>query len=134
MTDQNHTERVILYADDDADDRMLLSSTFQTVAPNVKFEMVPDGFKALDFLEQRKEKLPCLVILDLNMPGMSGKEVLQRLKATTEFNAMPIVVFTTSANPADKAECARYGVDMITKPVDIDELTRTAHELLSYCN
>lgn len=133
VTKQNPSQRVVLYADDDADDRLLLSSTFQTVAPDVKFETVPNGFKALDYLEERKEKLPCLLILDLNMPGMSGKEVMHRVKSVSEFESLPIVVFTTSSNPADKAECARYGVDMITKPIDLKELNHTASKLLSYC-
>ena len=124
---------VVLYADDDADDRMLLSTTFHALAPDIKFETVPNGIKALDFLAESKERLPCLLILDLNMPGMSGKEVLHHVKSSTEFQLLPIVVFTTSASPADKSECAYYGVDMITKPTDVNELNYTASILLTYC-
>lgn len=133
MTERKQPERIVLYADDDADDRMLLSSTFQSVAPEVMLETVSDGYKALDFLANRKQQLPCLLILDLNMPGISGKEVMQRVKASSDFKSLPIVVFTTSANPADKADCARYGVDMITKPINLNELNLTANKLLSYC-
>ena len=129
----SRSERVVLYADDDADDRMLLSQTFQIVAPDVVLEEVPDGHHVLAFLAARKQELPCLVILDLNMPGLNGKEVLRRLKSDDDFQSLPIVVFTTSANPADKDECARLGVDMVTKPIDLDDFERTASYLLTYC-
>lgn len=129
----NSNERIVLYADDDADDRMLLSHTFQSVAPDVVLEEVPDGNEVINFLETRKQKLPCLVILDLNMPGMNGKEVLRRLKANDRYQSLPIVVFSTSSNPADREECAQYGVDMVTKPIDLGDFERTANYLLSYC-
>ena len=129
----NSSERIVLYADDDADDRMLLSQTFQIVAPDVVLEEVPDGSQVLNFLKARKQELPCLVILDLNMPGMNGKEVMRLLKSDDDYQSLSIVVFTTSANPADRDECARYGVDMITKPIDLNDFERTANHLLTYC-
>jgi CheY-like chemotaxis protein len=134
MSSEVKSERVVLYADDDPDDRMLLSDTFHSVAPDVEFKAVPDGFKVFDFLQNPNERKPCLLILDLNMPGISGREVMQRLKADTEFRSLPIVVFTTSSNPADRNECARYGVDMLTKPMDLREFEHAANALLNYCH
>ena len=129
----NSSERVVLYADDDADDRMLLSQTFQIVAPDVVFDEVADGHQVFNYLEARKENLPCLLILDLNMPGLNGKEIVRRLKLDDDYQNLPVVVFTTSANPADRDECAGYGVDLVTKPIDLGDFERTASHLLSYC-
>ncbi len=122
----------ILYVDDDADDRMLLSEALQEAAPHVKIETVENGVKALDFLK-KSSKPPCLVIVDLNMPGMSGREVIKQLKNDKQLAELSVVVFTTSANPEDQKECARYGVDMITKPMSFADLEHSAIRLLTYC-
>jgi CheY-like chemotaxis protein len=132
MTAEKESKRLVLYADDDADDRMLLSDTFQQVAPDYILETVPDGTAAMDYLKSNTRQ-PCLLILDLNMPGMNGWEVMKKLKTDQNFQSLPIVVFTTSSNPADKQECARYGIEMITKPINTVDFEQTANRLLSYC-
>lgn len=125
--------KLVLYADDDADDRMLLSDTFQTVAPHINFETVADGYEVLSFLQANDSKLPCLLILDLNMPGMSGKEVMHNLRDNLNYQKLPIVIFTTSSNPVDKDWCDLNGIEMITKPMDFNDFEKTASRLLSYC-
>ena len=134
MIAEHEKKRLVLYADDDADDRMLLVEHITKVAPQYTVETVDDGFAALDYLNKRVEILPCLLILDLNMPGMNGKEVMQKLKADTRFQKLQIVIFTTSASPSDAKDCAKYGVDMVTKPLDLDDLKVAADRLLSYCH
>jgi CheY-like chemotaxis protein len=129
----DNNKRVVLYADDDQDDHMLLEDSFRTVAPEVELKSVADGHKALDYLKACKEALPCLLILDVNMPGLSGKEVLKRIKIERQYDSLPIVMFTTSANPGDRDELARYGVDMITKPTNLAEFEQTVQQLLAYC-
>lgn len=132
MKETTSKKKVVLYADDDPDDRLLLADSLLAVAPDFRVETVADGFSALTFLQKQPE-LPCLLILDLNMPGMSGKELMRNLKAEKRFERLPIVVFTTSSHPADKQECANYGVEMFTKPLDLKEYERTANVLISYC-
>ncbi|MEO6070162.1 MAG: response regulator [Chitinophagaceae bacterium] len=124
---------LILYADDDPDDLMLLQDTLQAVAPNIVVETVSNGREAIDYLTTQTPPMPCLVILDLNMPGMNGKEVMECLKKGQEFCNIPMVVFTTSSNPTDRDACARFGVDMITKPIDLYGFEKAASKLLSYC-
>lgn len=133
MDQTNNIKDFLLYADDDADDRMLLVDTFGNIAPGMAVKTVPDGYATLEFLQKQTPPLPRLLILDLNMPGMNGKEVIERLKRNEHYRTLPIVVFTTSANPSDKEECARFGVDLITKPLDLKELEITASRLLQYC-
>lgn len=123
----------LLYADDDADDRMLLVETFYSIAPEVEVKTVSDGYATLEFLQTQTPPLPRLLILDLNMPGMNGKEVIEHLRADEFLNKIPIVVFTTSASASDREACARYGVDLITKPLDLRDLELAASRLLKYC-
>lgn len=124
---------VVLYVDDDEDDRMLLEDTFHMVAPDYKVESVQSGLEALEYLKQKNDQLPCLLIVDLNMPVMTGKEVIQQLKSDKQYENLQIVAFTTSSDPNDKADCAKYGVDMITKPLNLREFEKAAGRLAEYC-
>ena len=131
----DNSDHVILYVDDDADDRMLLTDAISVTFPKYETIGASDGVEALQYLDKhRQSQLPCLVILDLNMPGMNGKEVLREVKKNEELNKIPVVIFTTSSNPSDKKEFADMGVDMITKPATFSELTALIKKLLSYCN
>ena len=134
QTNVLNNKPVVLYADDDADDRSLLTDALDLVAPGFIIDTVEDGFKALAYLNTKKPHLPCLLILDLNMPGMNGKEVIQIIKNDPALESLPIVAFSTSSNPQDVVECANYGVDMITKPITFAELQVTLKKMLSYCN
>lgn len=133
MKRDNGLTNFLLYADDDADDRLLLTETFSHIAPGIDVITVPSGYATLEFLQNQTPPLPCLLILDLNMPGMNGKEVIEQLKKDEHYQKLPIVVFTTSANPSDREECARYGVDLITKPLDLKDLEQTVFQMLQYC-
>lgn len=124
---------LVLYVDDDPDDRMLLTDVLQSLTADYTVETADSAYQAIDFLRQHLDHLPCLVILDLNMPGMNGKELLRVLKNDPVLSSVPVVAFTTSSNPDDRQMCATYGVEMFTKPLSFSELTRTVQQLLSYC-
>jgi len=125
---------MIVYVDDDEEDRSLLSDALSMSAPEYEVTTLEDGNSALEFLHSSKEDLPCLVIVDLNMPGMNGKELIATIRRNDAFNSLPIVAFTTSSSYLDRAECAKHGVDMITKPITFTELKETVRQLTSYCN
>lgn len=124
---------MVLYADDDADDRLLLADAFECVSEEYAIELLCDGFAVIDFLSEKTPPMPCLLILDFNMPGLSGTEVMEKLKGDQRYQDLPIVVFTTSASAADRAACAAFGVEMITKPSDLREFEAAARKLLSFC-
>ena len=129
-----NSENKVLYVDDDPDDRMLLSDAFREASPDFETIEVGSGAEALKYLQERSSSdLPCLVILDLNMPGMSGKEVLLEMRKSEKLRELPVVVFTTSSNPVDKKEFAALGIDMITKPASFAELTKMVKKLTNYC-
>jgi len=124
---------VVLYVDDDPEDRMLLADAVQIVDPGYDLVTVHDATQAFRFLNHRRSSPPCLIILDLNLPGMDGIGIIDKLRQDTTTASIPIVIFTTSASPADQDACARYTVDMITKPISFSVLIETVKKLLSYC-
>ncbi len=76
---------------------------------------------------------PGLIVLDLNLPGTDGREVLRQIKQDNNLKTLPVVVFTTSNNPRDIETCYRQGVNgYVIKPMDIHLLKRSIHTLLSY--
>ena len=98
-----------------------------------------DGDEVLDFMRgegdyaKRSNLPPNLILLDLNLPGTDGREVLRQLKADEHFRSIPIVVFTTSSNPRDIAACYQYGANSyIIKSMDIDVLKDSIRTLTRY--
>ena len=97
-------KNTILWADDDADDLMLMKEILLKNNRNFEIIEVRNGQEVMDYLEKAKEdfSFPSLIILDINMPIMDGKETLSRIKQSDEFARIPIVIFTTSNSELDK--------------------------------
>ena len=96
-----------------------------------------DGEEAMDFLRRRGEHAeaprPDLVLLDLNLPGKDGREVLEELKSDLELRRIPIVVLTTSATEADILRSYDLHVNSyVTKPVDLDEFAHAVHSIQGF--
>ena len=126
---------VILYAEDDPDDRELLREALK--GKGVEHEVVEtaNGREALLYLRSSKgiQNPPSLILLDLNMPVLNGRETLAIIKSEPDTAAIPVVVFTTSSSPLDKEFCNRFSVEMITKPSSPAELDTVAERLFTYC-
>lgn len=125
----------ILWADDDIDDLMLMRHVLQDLDEDYNIKEVCNGQEAIEYLEARKEKndLPCLVILDMNMPVLNGKETLKIIKKDEALKDIPLVFFTTSNSELDRMYCKRYGVEMVTKPPQYNNLKEAVKNLLNYC-
>ena len=125
---------VILYADDDPDDREMLREYL--LSRNNEFEVVEvaNGREALLYLRSTKglKNPPVLVVLDLNMPILTGRETLAIMKSEQETEKLPVVVFTTSASAHDEAFCKKFGVTMVTKPQTLEEVKAAVDILLSF--
>jgi CheY-like chemotaxis protein len=99
-----------------------------------------DGDDALNFLyhtgkyvDSEKAPRPAIILLDLNLPGTDGREVLEQIKQDKNLKTIPVVVFTTSSNPKDIEICYQYGVNgYILKPIDINKLMRTLQVFIEY--
>lgn len=127
--------RHVLWADDDMDDLMLMRHVLQDLGNEYNITEVHNGQEALEYLQHAKEveNLPCLIILDMNMPVLDGKETLTRLKKDETLREIPVVFFTTSNSQIDKLYCKHNGVEMITKPPQYANLKDAVHKLLKYC-
>lgn len=99
-----------------------------------------NGDQALAFLyrtdrytDPESAPRPGLILLDLNLPGTDGREVLRRIKQDDDLKSVPVVIFTTSNNPKDIEACYRQGVNSyIIKPMDFSLLKRSIQTLLDY--
>jgi CheY-like chemotaxis protein len=99
-----------------------------------------DGEEALDFLFRKGRfgnsqsfPRPALVVLDLNLPGMDGREILGRIKQDEDLKSIPVVILTTSNNPKDIEACYRQGVNSyIIKPMDFNRLRHNIKSLIDY--
>jgi CheY-like chemotaxis protein len=125
----------ILYAEDDHDDLFMVRQAFAQFDGSVSLVHAEDGFETLEKLKraQADSSLPCLVILDVNMPGMDGKETLMRIKQSDVFRKIPVVLFTTSSSETDRAFAERWGARFITKPLVYSELETLANNFLRLC-
>ena len=127
----------ILLVEDNENDVVLTRESFKMVKLAVKLHHVRNGQECMAFL--RKEApyedapTPDLILLDLNMPIMDGREVLEELVADPKLNHLPVVILTTSAEEKDiltmyKLRASSY----IVKPVDFDQFMRVIREFGNY--
>src|SRR5690606_32718172 len=126
---------LVLYADDDADDVDLMMEAFSKFS-RMSVITKADGLAVLDFLYEvvKENIIPCLVILDINMPRLNGKETLKRLRKEEAFNEIPVVLFTTTASSADEKFAQSLNAGYLIKPVDTSQLEIIADHLIAFCS
>lgn len=126
---------LVLYADDDPDDLALVSEAFTKYSSNVTLVTVPDGAEALAFLQRLTpdDPLPCLIILDVNMPRLNGKETLLQLRQIDRFEDVPVILFTTSSMHFDKAFADKNGAGFISKPLNSRQMSLIIDQFIDHC-
>jgi CheY-like chemotaxis protein len=127
------SNNTILWADDDYDDLQMMREILSKKSKDYNIIEVHNGKEALEYLKKQPTNPPCLIILDINMPVLDGKETLSILKNTTDYKDIPIVVFTTSESELDKLYCKRFNTEMVTKPPTFSTLTAALEKLLKFC-
>jgi CheY-like chemotaxis protein len=131
---------VILLADDDADDRLLVKDALAECQTQAELRCVEDGEELLDYLlRQHKYELPGgapapgLILLDLNMPRKDGREALREIRSDPALRRIPVVVLTTSKADTDIASLYSLGANsFIAKPVKYDELVNVIRLIERY--
>ena len=98
----------ILYADDDLDDKTWVNEANKILNYSLDIEFVENGREVFEWLQQF-EDLPSLIVLDLNMPELDGRQTLQKLKSSETYKVIPVVIVTTSSNKVDIEICKRLG-------------------------
>ncbi len=124
----------ILLVEDNPGDVVLTRKAFADSEIDSTLHVAPDGEAALRFLRREGESAaqprPDLVLLDLNLPRLSGHEVLAQLKADPALRSIPVVVLTSSAAPSDiQASYDRHANAYVTKPLKLSELVSAVSRL-----
>lgn len=98
-----------------------------------------DGDEALAVLRQianadsTSSARPSIILLDLNLPGTDGRDILRQIKQDINLKTIPVVIFTTSSNPRDVETCYQQGVNgYLIKPIDVAQLKRTVQLFFEY--
>lgn len=124
----------VIICDDDDDDVFLIKSVMEEIDFSNRITCLKNGLELLEHLNKHKnERAIGLILLDLNMPKMDGREVLKEIKKNPEFSRIPIVILTTSSSPQDIEQCYALGANsFITKPSSYDELHDTVATLIKF--
>lgn len=128
------TKSLVFYADDDDDDREFVAEAFQIYNEHIELKTFNDGVDLLSYIETHPQPQPCLVILDINMPKVDGKDTLRLLRQIPGYENIPVVVFTTSSLPADTYFAKHYKAGFITKPLDLRQMSSIIEQFLDYCS
>jgi CheY-like chemotaxis protein len=127
----------LLLVEDEPGDAMLVKQALMESKVLSNLVHMTDGQAALDYLNGMgpllKEQRPDLILLDLNMPRMDGREFLGALRADDRYRTIPVVVLTTSTVERDVEQAYGLGANsFITKPVDVDHLFAAIRTVSDY--
>ncbi|MCW3075274.1 MAG: response regulator [Flaviaesturariibacter sp.] len=123
-------QKYIIYVDDDFDDKELLQEAFQEI-PDYELVTLDDGLELIQYLE-KATSLPNLIILDINMPALNGRDTMRILRAEDQFRDIPLVMFSTTSNPIEIARFRASKIDLINKPVNYSSVKGIVQQLISH--
>ena len=127
--------KFILIGEDDADDQEMLKEVFASVDASFIHFFVNNGGEILSALGKLKDdQMPCLIVLDYNMPGLNGADILKELGTNERYKHIPRIVWSTSASEKFRKLCLELGaVDYVIKPNNVTDLEKIARYMLSVC-
>jgi len=137
---QMQPDQTILIVDDSSEDCEATRRALRQSGLANPIVYCGDGDQALDFLHRRgaysdpgTAHRPCIILLDLNMPGTDGREVLQDIKGDSELKKIPVLVFTTSDDDRDVNACYQMGANSyIQKPVDLSGFIQAVQRMADF--
>lgn len=129
----------ILMAEDDPDDRFLVQEALRELGSCGDLRFVEDGEELMQYLgrsgkyaDPMLSPRPTLILLDLNMPRKDGRQALAEIKRDPDLQKIPVVVWTTSSEREDKAQCRKVGASSyVTKPVKYSELVEAVRKIIA---
>ncbi|MES1217357.1 MAG: response regulator [Bacteroidota bacterium] len=127
--------KFILIGEDDIDDQDLLKEVFASVDDSFRLLFANTGEQTLSALKKLHEgQLPCLILLDYNMPGLNGADILKELNQETRYAGIPRIIWSTSNSNIFKNVCLELGAtDYLIKPSSLKEMTGIIQYMLSIC-
>ena len=122
--------------DDHEDDRDMLQQALYSIDAEHRIIEASDGKDGLRQLRifKAEDQLPCLIVLDINMPKLDGKQAFMAIKADEVLARIPIVVFSTSSNVMDRMFFEKYGTAYFVKPIKVCELAMAASGMIGCCS
>ena len=123
--------KIVLYADDDMDDKLWVTDACKAIDSTLEMRFLENGKNVFSYLEHAKEsEYPSLIVLDLNMPEMDGRQTLKAVKSHPHYKDIPVAIVTTSSNPIDRDVCKKLGASIfLIKPNTHDEWQHIIREL-----
>ena len=127
----------VLLVEDNAGDARLIKEALLENKLSITIDRVTDGIEALEYLrnegQYKSVKQPELILLDLNMPRMDGRELLEIIKKDKKLKMIPVVILTTSSAEEDILRSYELHANAyVTKPVDLDQFIKIVHELEAF--
>ena len=119
MLSNRKEKNYIILAEDDEDDRTFFKEAFNELNLPYELRIAEDGFELMNFLEKPAINLPYLILLDLNMPLINGFECLDMMKKNDQLKNIPVIIYSTSANPEDIKKSYALGARFyVHKPIN----------------
>jgi len=122
----------ILYAEDNTNDIELTLTAFEETNLSARVDVVHNGIEALDYLfyrgrfTKREKSAPSFVLLDIQMPGIDGIEVLRAIRNSPEHKTLPVVMLTSSRMESDVITSYKIGANgFVVKPINFDDFVET---------
>lgn len=127
--------RYVIFADDDADDLELITGFFKQYNQNINVLEFKDGKEVMKFLDDFAiNATPLLIVLDINMPRLNGRETLAAIRKHPKYQYIPVVVYTTSSSKADEDYCRQLGASWVSKSTTIEGVKQVAKVLAEFCD
>lgn len=129
-----HPKHIIVQIDDDPEDLEMVANAINKFG-HIELIQAMDPYAGMEVLNNlvRKGNTPSLLLLDVNMPGMNGREVLIKIKTSELLKEIPVTLFTTSNSALDKTLALKYKADFITKPHSFSHLEAVMGKVISDC-
>ncbi len=134
----NSHENYILVIEDSLIDFEIISRSFKRAGFSPQILHWDNGAGAIEFLlgladKNQSDRMPTMVLLDLNMQGTDGREILMAMKKDKNLQSIPVIILSTSCNQSDIEYCSQYGAkNFLTKPVSFDDFIKTAKTIKEF--
>lgn len=129
----NNEQVTILMIEDDEGHVKLIEKNLRRAGITNDLKHFADGTEAIQYFfgtDNSWENLPLLTLLDLNLPGIDGYEILRRLKTNVKTQKIPIIILTTTDNPREIEKCYELGCNVyMTKPVEYEAFAESIRKL-----
>ncbi|OQP67489.1 response regulator [Niastella populi] len=129
---EKRTSNIILHVDDDPDDQFIFRYTINRIDPSFIIRQASNGHKAVEFLNLAAQcgGLPVLIIVDMNMPVITGVETFKLIKQDACLSAIPMVLFTTSLTDDAIHYCRQENIPAFEKPGNLQQFSDCVKKIL----